>query len=77
MCWKNYRCHLGMLSPSNFQSETASLPPEPQPYKAKPRPMTSSAESTRHTPPVLLAHWDSTGGASAPSWEEHDGQEDW
>lgn len=44
------------------------LPPEPQPYKAKPRPMTS-AESTWHIPPVLLAHWDSTGGASAPTME--------
>lgn len=77
VCWKGYRCHLGMLSTSTFQAETASLPPEPQPYKAKPRPMTSSAESTWHIPPVLLAHWDSTGGASAPSWKKHHRREDW
>lgn len=38
MCWKNYRCHLGMLRALNFQAETASLPPELQPYKANPTP---------------------------------------
>lgn len=35
VCWKNRRCHLGMLRAVDFQGETASLPPEPQPYKAK------------------------------------------
>lgn len=33
-----------------------------------------SAESTWHTDP--WAHWDSTGWASAPSWKEHQLQED-
>ena len=38
VCWKNYRCHLGMLRALNFQAETAALPPELQPYKANPTP---------------------------------------